>query len=178
MLASWMGNPMHTLVLDPGFLPIKVISWRRALCLSFLDKVEVIASYEREVRTVSHAYPTPSVVRLLHAARPGPQVVRFSRKNVYLRDNHRCQYCGVQYSDHELTLDHVVPRVDGGKTTWTNVVTACGACNRRKGGRTPEQAGLPLRTRPARPKWTPMTLAQRLPIHDVPEAWRAWLGAA
>ncbi|MFY0534895.1 HNH endonuclease [Nannocystis pusilla] len=76
-------------------------------------------------------------------------MVRFSRKNVYLRDNHRCQYCGVQYSDHELTLDHVVPRVDGGKTTWTNVVTACGACNRRKGGRTRSRPA--CRCAPARP---------------------------
>lgn len=169
---------MQTLVLDTGFTPIKVISWRRALCLMFLDKAEVLASYEREVRTVTRSFAAPSVVRLLGAVRPSPQVVRFSRKNVYLRDGFRCQYCGNVYGDHELTLDHVVPRVCGGKTTWTNVVTACGACNRRKGGRTPEQAGLPLRTKPARPKWTPMTLAQRLPAHDVPEAWRAWLGAA
>ena len=169
---------MQTLVLDPGFTPIKVISWRRALCLMFLDKAEVLAHYDREVRSVTRSFAAPSVVRLLAAVRPGPQVVRFSRKNVYLRDGFRCQYCGVVYGDHELTLDHVVPRVCGGKTTWTNVVTACGACNRRKGGRTPEQAGLPLRTKPARPKWTPMTLAQRLPAHDVPEAWRAWLGAA
>lgn len=169
---------MQTLVLDPGFTPIKVISWRRALCLMFLEKAEVLASYEREVRSVTRSFAAPSVVRLLGAVRPGPQVVRFSRKNVYLRDGFRCQYCGVVYGDHELTLDHVVPRVFGGKTSWTNVVTACGACNRRKGGRTPEQAGLPLRTKPARPRWTPMTLAQRLPAHDVPEAWRAWLGAA
>lgn len=169
---------MHTLVLDPGFTPIKVISWRRALCLMFLDKAEVLAHYEREVRTVTRSFAAPAVVRLLGAVRPGPQVVRFSRKNVYLRDGFRCQYCGVVYGDHELTLDHVVPRVCGGKTTWTNVVTACGTCNRRKGGRTPEQAGLPLRTKPARPKWTPMTFAQRLPAHDVPESWRAWLGAA
>jgi 5-methylcytosine-specific restriction endonuclease McrA len=169
---------MHTLVLDQGFTPIKVISWRRAMCLSFLDKVEILASYEREIRTITRSFQAPAVVRLLGAVRPGPQVVRFSRKNVYLRDNHRCQYCGIQYGDHELTLDHVVPRVSGGKTTWTNVVTACATCNRRKGGRTPEQAGLPLRSKPHRPKWTPATFAQRLPHHDVPEPWRAWLGAA
>jgi len=169
---------MQTLVLDPGYAPVKVIHWRRALCLHFLDKVEVIASYDREIRTVSRSYPAPAVVRLLYHVRTGPQVVRFSRKNVYLRDNHRCQYCGVQYHDDELTLDHVVPRVCGGKTSWTNVVTACAACNRRKGGRTPEQAGLPLRTKPLRPKWSPMVLAQRLPAHDVPEPWRMWLGAA
>ena len=166
---------MHTLVLDPGYSPIKVISWRRALCLSFLDKVEVLANYDREVRTVARSFRAPAVVRLLAIVRPGPQVVRFSRKNVYLRDNHRCQYCGVQFHDHELTLDHVVPRVCGGKTTWTNVVTACATCNRRKGGRTPEQAGLPLRSKPLRPKWSPLTLTQRLPGQDLPEPWRAWI---
>lgn len=167
---------MQTLVLDPGFSPLKVISWRRALCLSFLDKVEVLASYEREVRTVARSFRAPAVVRLLNMIRPGPQVVRFSRRNVYLRDNHRCQYCGGQFGDHELTLDHVVPRVFGGKSTWTNVVTACGACNRRKGGRTPEQAGLPLKSKPSRPKWSPLSLAHRLPGQDVPEPWRVWIG--
>lgn len=166
---------MKTLVLDQGFAPVKVIPWRRALCMSFIEKVEVLASYDREVRTVSHSFLAPAVVRLLGAVRARPQLVRFSRRNVYLRDNHRCQYCGVHFPDAELTLDHVVPRVSGGKTSWTNVVAACGACNRRKGGRTPEQAGLHLRSKPRRPQWSPLTVAQRLPDHEVPELWRAWI---
>jgi 5-methylcytosine-specific restriction endonuclease McrA len=166
---------MKTLVLDPGFIPVKVITWRRALCMSLIEKVEVLASYEREVRTITHIFRAPAVVRLLGVVRARPQLVRFSRRNVYLRDNHRCQYCGDSFSDAELTLDHVVPRVSGGKTSWTNVVAACGSCNRRKGGRTPEQAGLHLRTHPRRPQWSPLTVTQRLPEHDVPEIWRDWI---
>ena len=108
----------------------------------------------------------------MHAARPGPQVVRFSRKNVYLRDNHRCQYCGVQYSDHELTLDHVVPRVDGGKTTWTNVVTACAACNLRKADRLLEETHMRL-LRPPRPPAPVLFIS--LALHAVPETWRQYL---
>ena len=156
---------MKTLVLDPGFIPVKVITWRRALCMSLIEKVEVLASYEREVRTITHIFRAPAVVRLLGVVRARPQLV------------HRCQYCGDSFSDAELTLDHVVPRVSGGKTSWTNVVAACGSCNRRKGGRTPEQAGLHLRTHPRRPQWSPLTVTQRLPEHDVPELWRAWIFA-
>ena len=90
---------MKTLVLDPGFIPVKVITWRRALCMSLIEKVEVLASYEREVRTISHIFRAPAVVRLLGVVRARPQLVRFSRRNVYLRDNHRCQYCGDSFSD-------------------------------------------------------------------------------
>lgn len=164
----------HTLVLDIGYQPIKVIGWQRALCMSFLDKVEVLAHYAWQVRTVSTAYPAPAVIRLLAQVRLRPQIVRFSRRNVYLRDEHCCQYCGVAFHAQELTLDHVVPRVAGGKTSWTNVVAACRPCNRRKGGRTPEQAGLPLRSQPARPRWSPQTLLQRLPA-DVPDVWHDWI---
>jgi 5-methylcytosine-specific restriction endonuclease McrA len=166
---------MKTLVLDQGYVPLKVIAWHRALCMSLIEKVEVLASYDREVRTVSRSFQAPAVVRLLGTVRARPQLVRFSRRNVYLRDNHRCQYCYKVFSDAELTLDHVVPRVSGGKTSWTNVVAACGSCNRRKGGRTPEQAGLNLRTLPKRPQWSPLTVAQRLPEHDMPEIWRDWI---
>lgn len=166
---------MKTLVLDQGYVPVKVITWHRALCMSLLEKVEVLASYDREVRTITRSFQAPAVVRLLAAVRTRPQLVRFSRRNVYLRDNHRCQYCGVVFSDAELTLDHVVPRVSGGKTSWTNVVAACASCNRRKGGRTPEQAGLHLHRPPRRPLWSPLSVTQRLPEHDMPDIWRAWI---
>ena len=82
--------------------------------------------------------------------------------------------CGKRCSHSELTLDHVVPRVAGGTTQWNNVVACCKDCNRRKGGRTPEQAGMHLRKRPARPHWNPMSFAYRLP-QRVPDAWRGWI---
>jgi 5-methylcytosine-specific restriction endonuclease McrA len=164
----------RTLVLDAGYQPLRIIGWRRAICMSFLDKVEVLAHYAFDIPTPSHSYPTPAVVRLLGQLRVRPQVVRFSRRNVYLRDDHRCQYCGVVFPAAELTLDHVVPRVAGGKTSWTNVVAACRPCNRRKGGRTPEQAGLTLPKPPLRPRWSPQRLLPRMPA-AVPEAWLDWI---
>lgn len=164
----------RTLVLDAGYQPVKIIDWRRAVCMTFLDKAEVLAHYAWSIHTVHRAYPAPAVIRLMVQLRHLPQVVRFSRRNVYIRDDHRCQYCGEYFAAADLTLDHVVPRVAGGKTSWTNVVSACRPCNRRKGGRTPEQAGLRLRTMPVRPRWSPSILIQRLPA-DLPEPWRDWL---
>ena len=164
----------NTLVLDQGYQPVKVIPWRRAICMTFLGKVEVLSEYDWEIATVSNAYPAPAVVRLLRNARHGPYRVRFSRQNIYLRDGHQCQYCEQRFSARDLTLDHVVPRSLGGGTTWKNVVAACRDCNRNKGGRTPEQAGLELRTEPRRPEWMPRTAFQ-LAMRVVPEAWRDWL---
>jgi 5-methylcytosine-specific restriction endonuclease McrA len=82
--------------------------------------------------------------------------VRFSRLNIFARDGFTCQYCGRRSVRSELNLDHVVPRALGGRSTWENVVCSCVECNRRKGGRTPEQAGLRLRRLPTRPRWTPL----------------------
>jgi 5-methylcytosine-specific restriction endonuclease McrA len=163
-----------TLLLDQGYQPIKVISWQRALCMHFVGKVEVLRDYEWVVQTISTTYAAPAVVRLLRKLSSRPLHVRFSRQNAYLRDNHRCQYCGIRCGPRDLTLDHVVPRSAGGKTTWRNVVTACVACNRRKGRESPEAVGMKLRAIPTRPDW----LAPRL-LHvgdeSVPEAWRDWL---
>ncbi|MCA9714242.1 MAG: HNH endonuclease [Myxococcales bacterium] len=169
-----MALDQKTLVLTQGYQPHTITPWQRALCMSLLDKVEVLENYARSVRTVTVAFPVPAVVRLRSHYRPRPHGVRFSRQNVYLRDDHECQYCGKECSQSDLTLDHVVPRVHGGTTTWTNVVACCKDCNRRKGGRTPEQAGFSLRKRPARPHWNPMSFSYRLP-QRVPDAWRGWI---
>ena len=98
--------------------------------------------------------------------------VRYSRTNIFARDKYTCQYCGVQPHRSRLNLDHVVPRSLGGKTTWENVVCSCVDCNRRKGGRTPQQARLRLRRRPSRPRWTPLV---NLAITQAHEEWRPFL---
>ena len=135
----------RTLLLSQGYQPVRIISWRRAICMSFLGKVEVVSTHPgREIRTVSRSYPAPAVVRLIRHYRVGPQVVRFSRRNVYLRDRFVCQYCGERFPERELTLDHVTPRSRGGVTSWGNVVACCGVCNRKKGNQTPQQANMPL----------------------------------
>lgn len=174
--AEALYEATDTLVLDVGYQPVKIIRWQRAICMSVLEKVEVLAHYAWAIHTVNEAFPAPAVVRLLTPLRLRPQVVRFSRRNVYIRDDHRCQYCGEVFGASDLTLDHVVPRVAGGKTSWTNVVAACRPCNRRKGGRTPEQAGLTLPRPPSRPRWSPQALLPRVPDR-VPDAWRDWIFA-
>lgn len=163
-----------TLLLDQGYQPLKVIAWQRALVLHLLGKVEMLNTHAWSVHTVSRHFPVPAVVRLLRHIRHRPPFVRFSRENVYLRDEHRCQYCARFFAPRDLTLDHVVPRCLGGKTTWTNVVAACVDCNRKKGHESPEQAGMPLLNRPSRPQWlAPRVMS--LGEEQVPPTWRTWL---
>jgi 5-methylcytosine-specific restriction endonuclease McrA len=99
----------------------------------------------------------PRVIRLLKYLPPGSRknIVRFNRNNVFLRDHHTCQYCGKKPGTHRLTLDHVIPVVKGGPKSWENIVTACRPCNLKKGGRTPEEAGMTLRSIPKQPIWLP-----------------------
>lgn len=99
----------------------------------------------------------PSVIRLVIPVPHNP-VIKFSRKNIYARDRGQCQYCGRKVAWSDFQFEHVKPRAQGGKTGWTNIVVSCEPCNLRKGGRTPEQAGMTLRSKPVRPKSLPDAL--------------------
>jgi 5-methylcytosine-specific restriction endonuclease McrA len=162
-----------TLLLNASYEPMKVISWQRAITLVFLGKVEVVEAYDDEIRSVSASLPMPSVVRLRRYARQDRRV-KFSRTNVYRRDNYACQYCGVQPGAAELTLDHVVPRAHGGRTEWTNIVACCARCNTRKADRTPDQAKMALPRLPARPAFMPAVT----PAEARHETWREYLSVA
>jgi 5-methylcytosine-specific restriction endonuclease McrA len=117
--------------------------------------------------------PAPRVILLTVFDRVPRRHVRFSRVNVMTRDGFACQYCGERPPRSRLNLDHVVPRAHGGRSTWENVVVSCLDCNRRKGGRTPEEAGLRLLRAPARPRWTPLAT---LPLaHVRHNEWRPFL---
>lgn len=164
----------RTLVLSQAYEPIKVVSWQRALTLLTLGKVEVLEEYDWTVRSVTVVIKVPAVVRLLRAFRRRRQPVRFSRVNIYARDRYRCQYCGDRKPLAELTFDHVVPRRAGGRTEWTNIVTACQDCNLSKGARTPHQAGMRLLTTPVRPDWVPAVTIS-ISLRSVPDAWRDYL---
>ncbi len=164
----------RTLLLSQGYEPIKVISWRRAIALISLGKVEVIEEYDSEIRAVSIAIKVPAVVRLLRTFRRHAKPVKFSRANIYARDGHRCQYCGVKCAISELTYDHVVPRSKGGRTSWENITTCCYKCNARKANRTPIQAGMRLRSQPHRPQWI-AAFTIRISTRSMPEAWRDYL---
>jgi 5-methylcytosine-specific restriction endonuclease McrA len=164
----------RTLLLTQGYEPVRVISWQRAISLLTVGKVEVLEEYDGVVRSSTVALRIPSVVRLHRGFRRFRKPTRFSRVNIYARDDYACQYCGAHKRAVELTFDHVVPRSQGGKTTWTNIVTACQRCNLDKGARTPAQAGMVLRRPPFQPRDVPAVTVE-VSARSVPDAWRDYL---
>lgn len=142
--------------------------------LVFMEKVEVVEESEREIRSISTSMRIPSVVRLVQFVRFRRREAKFSRRNVYARDHYKCQYCGGRFPADDLTCDHVVPRSQGGRAEWSNIVTCCVTCNRRKGGRTPEQAGLHLLKPPARPSWL-WGFHVRVGSGTPPPGWQTYL---
>ena len=166
----------QTLLLNASYEPLKIVDWQKAITLLCQGKVEVIREYDREIRAVTFSIKLPSVIRLLRYIKIKRRFdyVPFSRANIYARDAHACQYCGDTFSTAELTFDHVVPVAQGGRKDWENIVTCCVTCNRKKGGRTPAEAGMHLMRTPKRPESAPaLRITIRLP--QAPESWRDYL---
>jgi 5-methylcytosine-specific restriction endonuclease McrA len=136
----------------------------------------VIAVHDREIRAVSVSFKLPSVIRLLRFVKIKRRFdyVPFSRANIYARDNHTCQYCNEVYSTADLTFDHVVPVAQGGRKDWENIVTCCVTCNRKKGGRTPGEAGMRL-LRPAKRPHSAPAVRITIGLREAPESWRDYL---
>jgi 5-methylcytosine-specific restriction endonuclease McrA len=147
------------LVLNVNFEPLNICSTARAMGLLTVGKAEIIQNGRGTIKTATREFERPSVIRLGYMVqRPYPHV-RLNKREVFRRDGYRCQYCG-QPSTH-LTLDHVLPKRHGGKYEWENLVSACPQCNRHKGGRTPQEAGMRLRSKPTEPPATAMYLYGR-----------------
>ncbi|HET6922138.1 MAG TPA: HNH endonuclease [Anaeromyxobacteraceae bacterium] len=161
------------LVLNRVYQPVHVTSVRRGICLLYQGVAKAIdeqfqlfdfeswselaaAANEDAIHTVTRRIRIPRVIVLLAYEHLPKARVRFSRFNIYARDDSTCQYCGRRLPRSELNLDHVLPRSRGGSTTWENVVCSCVACNLRKGGRSPDEAGMRLKRAPSRPRWTPV----------------------
>lgn len=162
----------RVLVLNATYEPLSVVSQPRAVHLILADKAEVIETDDALIRSASLSFPAPLVIRLRYYVRiPYNLPMPLSRRAVFLRDNYTCQYCGAQPGKDQLTIDHIVPRSRGGRTEWENVVTACAACNRRKGSRTPEEARMKL----ARPVSRPRFWAMALMMGPGNEVWRKYL---
>lgn len=137
------------LVLNANFEPVNVCDMRRAIGLLLAEKASLVVNGRGEICTVNQSFPRPSVIRLQKmVARPRVQL-KLTRREVFRRDNYTCQYCGKKTTD--LTIDHVIPRHQGGRHVWNNVAAACPACNHRKGGRRPEEANMHLLHKPAEP---------------------------
>jgi 5-methylcytosine-specific restriction endonuclease McrA len=156
------------------------ISWKDAIIKVLIDKtVEVICEYpDRYIRSPSWSVKMPSVVRLLKPVKR-IKAVKFSRHGIYARDKGKCQYCGAKVKKSEYQNEHVVPRAQGGKTCWENIVVACLRCNQLKRDRTPEQAGMKLITRPVKPRSLPQSGDFDLMYHPgMPEDWKHFLRTA
>jgi 5-methylcytosine-specific restriction endonuclease McrA len=166
------------LFLDQSYLPLRIEHWTRAVTDLFLGKVELVeASRDRTIKMVGREMPMPAVVRVLRHFRRDRQRIKFSRLNIYARDRFTCQFCAEQLPTEDLTFDHVLPRSRGGRTTWENIVTCCVPCNAEKADRTPEQAGMKLVRRPAKPKFLPSVTQKAMAPGQVPVEWLPyWTG--
>lgn len=164
----------RVLILNSGYKPVAVAGVERAFGLLYagaakaLDKEFRTFDYESwsalaadngddVIHTVKRAMKIPRVLVLQTFDRMPRTQVRFSRQNIYLRDDFTCQYCGVRYARSKLNLDHVVPKAQGGRTHWTNIVCSCVKCNLKKGARRPEEAGMKLLRQPKKPDWSQLT---------------------
>ena len=138
------------LVLNQNYEPLNICRARRAIMLLYRGKAEMLENGSGFIHAVSYVFPLPSVIRLAYfIKRPRPER-KLTRLEVFHRDQYTCQYCGKE--TRQLTLDHVIPKHQGGEHTWENMVSACIPCNRHKAGRTPEQAGMRLLNHPSRPR--------------------------
>lgn len=180
------------LVLNSDYSPLGVISWKRAIIWSYRTEpdnsasIDIIDFYKNDYikGTNNKKIPIPAVVKTLKYYKINYQSVNFSRKNLFIRDNYSCQYCGIKKDLKELTYDHVVPKSawkhhNGSPTCWTNIVTACVTCNRKKRNRTPIEASMPLKNIPIAPhkslKYLPIrNLLLRIRT-DIPVEWSIYL---
>ena len=161
------------LVLNQNYEPLNVCNLPRAFRLLFGERAEVLEYDHQMIRTPSTQFRAPSVIRLQHQIRRPRPRVKLSRREVFARDSHTCQYCGKRTAD--LTLDHIVPRHRGGAHTWDNLVAACKGCNHRKGSKTPEEARLRLARHPFEPRCDVYSLFTPYLADQRNEAWRAYL---
>ena len=144
----------QVLVLNATYEPLSVVSVKRAIILLLKEKAELLEAAEARLRAERMSIPRPLVIRLVYYVKiPRRVSLPVTRKTILARDNYTCQYCHTVPPKHMLTVDHVLPRSRGGKTSWENVVTACQKCNGRKGSRTPAEANMILLTEPKRPRY-------------------------
>ena len=181
-----------TLVLNRNWQPINVATVARSLIMLWNESARIVDPVDYQlydwsdwttlvpdqdepfIQAVSQRIRVPEVISLTRFDRMPTQSVTFSRRNVFKRDKYTCQYCGTQPGTHELTIDHVLPRSQGGQSTWENCVLACVECNSVKADRTPEQARMRLLTQPIRPNWKPI-YAERM---DRAESWSKFISDA
>lgn len=162
----------RVLVLDGTYQAIQVIEWEDAFYLISLDKAEIICEYEDwTVRSANAQHKVPSVIKV--KAKNIKRFLNLNSINIFRRDQFRCAYCGDFFSKEHLTIDHIVPKSQGGaKRSWENMITACSGCNHTKAAKTPSQADMPLLFQPVTPSWSPKLA---LVGKEYPPEWEDWL---
>ncbi len=155
-----------------SYYPLSLWPWQEAVKAKYLDRVDIVAEYDDCVHSPSTTLRIPSVVVLKDYVKPQKRVA-FTRFNLFLRDEFRCQYCGAR---GELTFDHVVPRASGGVTSWQNVVAACSPCNLRKGSKALHRTGFTLRKPPRQPHVEELrNTGRKFPPGHLHESWMDFL---
>ncbi len=158
-----------------SYFPLSLWSWQDAVKAVFLDRVSILSTYDQAVRSVNFEMRLPSVIALKDYVQTDRRPA-FTRFNVFLRDRFACQYCGRGFATQDLTFDHVLPRAQGGRTEWGNVVTACSACNLRKGSRLPHECGMFPRRRPVQPSsYELQNHGRAFPPNNLHQSWRDYL---
>ena len=160
----------EVLVLNQNYQAISVCDPRRALVLVMLDKAELVCDNpNRKMHAINATFDYPLIIRLFTYVRLARKKVPLTRYNIFKRDGNKCVYCG---SKDRLTVDHVIPKAKGGRTTWKNLVTACKKCNSKKADLSCMEAGLNLQTAPYRPSFILFISRFSGTIH---EAWKPYL---
>ena len=160
------------LVLNASYEPLSVVSSRRATCLVLSNKAEMLENDGRVIRSEKLSFPSPSVIRLRYMVKvPFVRRAALSRRAIFARDDHRCQYCG----DHADSIDHVMPRSRGGEHSWENVAAACRSCNLDKRDRTPDEAGMRLAKACRAPRSSAWVIVS---VSGIPDTWRRYLPIA
>jgi 5-methylcytosine-specific restriction endonuclease McrA len=167
---------MRVLALSSNYEPVGTISWYKAVSLLLSDKISILEEYDQIVRSPSVSMKIPSVIVFKTNKFKKINSVRFSRKNVWLRDEGKCQYCSRAINSNEFTIDHIQPKCDGGKSTWENVVVSCYKCNQKKGQSSLKDSGLKLLKQPKKPTSLPfiseLVNYYKIGMHPT---WEFWL---
>ena len=162
------------LVLNASYEPINICAARRAVVLILKGVASAEELAPSHLHSAKRAIPVPSVIRLLEYRRIPHQTRALSRKNILMRDRYTCQYCHKTLPSGEMTLDHVVPRSQGGISSWANLVLSCVRCNKHKAGQTPQQAHMPLLSKPVTPKIDDPKYNFKLHIRKLRPEWKEW----
>tara|TARA_B100000989_G_scaffold17167_1_gene11326 strand:+ start:5672 stop:6211 length:540 start_codon:yes stop_codon:yes gene_type:complete len=172
MSAANLNHNEKALKLDSSYRPIEIVDAVEALVLCLIGKAQAIENYKTQIHSVSKSFVLPAVIVLNRYVKFNFKIVSASRRDIITRDENCCQYCGCEFPNDKLTLDHIYPKSKGGQNTWSNLVAACKKCNQKKGDRTPEQANMKLINKPTKPKYSILRTVGKNQVSDL---WKNYL---